>query len=156
MTPRPVMAGIHSAVVIGDAGEEIHSEQYGRVKVSFFWDHRKTITADNGIWVRVIQPWAGNTWGWQSLPRVGCEVAVAFFDGDPDRPVIVGGLYNADMMPVFPVSDQQTKSGLRTRSTTAAAAATSRNSRSTTNRARNWSFSMPRRTCRPRSRTTTP
>jgi type VI secretion system secreted protein VgrG len=118
VTPRPVMAGIHSAVVIGGAGEEIHSEQYGRVKVSFFWDHRKTITADNGIWVRVIQPWAGNTWGWQSLPRVGCEVAVAFFDGDPDRPVIVGGLYNADMMPVFPVTDQQTKSGMRTRSTT--------------------------------------
>jgi type VI secretion system secreted protein VgrG len=118
VTPRPVMAGIHSAVVVGDSGEEIHSETYGRVKVRFFWDHRQTITADNGIWVRVIQPWAGNTWGWQSLPRVGCEVAVAFFDGDPDRPVIVGGLYNADMMPVFPISAQQTKTGLRTRSTT--------------------------------------
>ena len=80
MTPRPVMAGIHSAVVIGDSGEEIHSEEYARVKVSFFWDHRKDVTADNGVWVRLIQPWAGNTWGWQSLPRVGCEVAVAFFD----------------------------------------------------------------------------
>jgi type VI secretion system secreted protein VgrG len=124
VTPRPVMAGIHSAVVIGDTGEEIHSEQYGRVKVSFFWDHRKDITADNGIWVRVIQPWAGNTWGWQHLPRVGCEVAVAFFDGDPDRPVIVGGLYNADMMPVFPVPGQQTKSGLRTRSTTGGSSST--------------------------------
>ncbi len=118
VTPRPVMAGIHSAVVIGDSGEEIHSEDYGRVKISFFWDHRKDVTADNGIWVRVIQPWAGNTWGWQSLPRVGCEVAVAFFDGDPDRPVIVGGLYNADMMPVFPITAEQTKSGIRTRSTT--------------------------------------
>jgi type VI secretion system secreted protein VgrG len=124
VTPRPVMAGIHSALVIGDSGEEIHSEQYGRVKVSFFWDHRKDITADNGIWVRVIQPWAGNTWGWQSLPRVGCEVAVAFFDGDPDRPVVVGGLYNADMMPVFPITDQQTKSGLRTRSTTGGSSST--------------------------------
>lgn len=123
-TPRPVMAGIHSAVVIGDSGEEIHSEQYGRVKVSFFWDHRKDITADNGIWVRVIQPWAGNTWGWQSLPRVGCEVAVAFFDGDPDRPVIVGGLYNADMMPVFPITGQQTKTGIRTRSTTGGSSST--------------------------------
>ena len=124
VTPRPVMAGIHSAVVIGDAGEEIHSETYGRVKVSFFWDHRKTITADNGIWVRVIQPWAGDAWGWQSLPRVGCEVAVAFFDGDPDRPVIVGGLYNADMMPVFPITGQQTKTGLRTRSTTGGSSST--------------------------------
>jgi len=117
VTPRPVMAGIHSAVVIGDSGDEIHSEEYARVKVSFFWDHRKDITADNGIWVRLIQPWAGNTWGWQSLPRVGNEVAVAFFDGDPDRPVIVGGLYNADMMPVFPIPAQQNKTGLRTRST---------------------------------------
>jgi type VI secretion system secreted protein VgrG len=118
VTPRPVMAGIHSAVVIGSSGEEIHSEQYGRVKIRFFWDHRKDVTADNGVWVRVIQPWAGNTWGWQSLPRVGCEVAVAFFDGDPDRPVIVGGLYNADMMPVFPIAAEQTKSGLRSRSST--------------------------------------
>jgi type VI secretion system secreted protein VgrG len=117
-TPRPVMAGVHSAVVIGKAGEEIHSEDYGRVKVRFFWDHREDVTADNGVWVRVIQPWAGNTWGWQSLPRVGSEVAVAFFDGDPDRPVVVGGLYNADMMPVFPITKEQTKSGLRSRSTT--------------------------------------
>jgi type VI secretion system secreted protein VgrG len=124
VTPRPVMAGIHSAVVIGDSGEEIHSEQYARVKVRFFWDHRKDITADNGIWVRVIQPWAGNTWGWQSLPRVGCEVAVAFFDGDPDRPVIVGGLYNADMMPVFPVPGEQNKTGLRTRSTKSGSSST--------------------------------
>jgi type VI secretion system secreted protein VgrG len=117
VTPRPVMAGIHSAVVIGGSDEEIHSEEYARVKVSFFWDHRKDVTADNGIWVRLIQPWAGNTWGWQSLPRVGSEVAVGFFDGDPDRPVIVGGLYNADMMPVFPIPGQQNKTGLRTRST---------------------------------------
>jgi type VI secretion system secreted protein VgrG len=124
VTPKPVMSGIHSAVVLGDSGEEIHSEQYARVKVSFFWDHRKDITADNGIWVRLIQPWAGNTWGWQSLPRVGCEVAVAFFDGDPDRPVIVGGLYNADMMPVFPIPAQQTKTGLRTRSTTGGSSST--------------------------------
>jgi type VI secretion system secreted protein VgrG len=117
VTPRPVMAGIYSAVVIGDSGEEIHADQYLRVKVSFFWDHRKDITADNGIWVRVIQPWAGNTWGWQSLPRVGHEVAVAFFDGDPDRPVVVGSLYNANMMPVFPIPGEQNKTGLRTRST---------------------------------------
>ena len=118
------MAGIHSAVVIGDSGEEIHSEQYGRVKIRFFWDHRKDMTADNGVWVRVIQPWAGNTWGWQSLPRVGCEVAVAFFDGDPTGPVIVGGLYNADMMPVFPITGEQTKSGLRSRSTQGGSSAT--------------------------------
>jgi type VI secretion system secreted protein VgrG len=64
VTPRPVMAGIHSAAVIGNSGEEIHSEQYGRVKIRFFWDHRQDVTADNGVWVRVIQPWAG-------IPRDG-------------------------------------------------------------------------------------
>jgi type VI secretion system secreted protein VgrG len=69
------------------------------------------------IWVRVIQPWAGNSWGWQHLPRVGTEVAVAFMSGDPDNPVVVGGVYNEVMQPVFPVPSEQTKSGIRSRST---------------------------------------
>jgi type VI secretion system secreted protein VgrG len=115
--PRPQMAGIFAAIVLGDAGDEIHTEQYGRIKVRLMWDHRNDTTADQGVWVRVIQPWAGNTWGWQHLPRVGSEVAVAFMDGDPDRPVVVGGLYNANMMPVFPLPGQANKSGLRSRST---------------------------------------
>ena len=67
--------------------------------------------------MRVIQQWAGKTWGWQYIPRVGTEVAVAFMDGDVDRPVVVGGLYNAEYMPPFALPDQKTKSGLRTRST---------------------------------------
>jgi type VI secretion system secreted protein VgrG len=124
VTPRPTMSGIHSAVVLGNAGEEIHADEYGRVKVRFFWDHRQDATADSACWVRVIQPWAGNTWGWQHLPRVGTEVAVAFLDGDPDRPVIIGGLYNGDMMPVFPIPSEQTKSGFRSRSTTQGSGAT--------------------------------
>jgi type VI secretion system secreted protein VgrG len=117
VTPRPVMAGVHSAVVLGNSGEEIHADKYGRVKVRFFWDHRSDATADTTCWVRVMQPWSGNTWGWQHLPRVGTEVAVAFMDGDADRPLIMGGLYNGDMMPVFAVPDEQTRSGLRSRST---------------------------------------
>jgi type VI secretion system secreted protein VgrG len=118
VTPRPAMTGIHSAVVLGAEGEEIHADQYGRVKVRFHWDHRQDATADTACWVRVVQPWAGNTWGWQHLPRVGTEVAVAFLDGDPDRPVVIGGFYNGQMMPVFPIPDEQTKSGFRSRSTT--------------------------------------
>ena len=116
-TPRPVRAGVYGAVVLGDSGDEIHADSLGRIKVQLFFDHRGDTTADKAVWARIVQPWAGNTWGWQHLPRVGTEVAVGFMDGDPDRPVVLGGLYNGEMMPVFPVPGQQTKSGLRTRST---------------------------------------
>ncbi len=117
LTPRPAMSGLYSAIVLGKDGEEIHADEYGRVKVRFPWDHRSDATADNAIWVRVVQPWAGKEWGWQHLPRVGTEVAVAFLDGDPDRPVVIGGLFNAEAMPPFPLTSQQTKSGFRSRST---------------------------------------
>ncbi len=113
---RPQMAGIYSAITVGPSGEEIHTDQYGRIKICLYWDHRQDMTADATIWVRMMQPWSGNTWGWQHLPRVGTEVAVAFVDGDPDRPIVVGCLYNANQMPVFALPDNKTKSGLRTRS----------------------------------------
>ena len=116
-TLRPLMAGVFGAIVLGPAGEEIHADKLGRIKVQLFYDHRTETSADKAIWARIMQPWAGNTWGWQHLPRVGTEVAVSFMDGDPDRPVVMGGLYNGEMKPVFPIPDQQTKSGLRTRST---------------------------------------
>jgi type VI secretion system secreted protein VgrG len=122
-TPKPVLGGIYSALVLGDSGEEIHADQYGRIKVQLLFDHRGDTTADKGVWARIIQPWAGNTWGWQHLPRVGAEVAVSFMDGDPDRPVVVGGLYNANMQPVFPIPAEQTKSGFRSRSTTGGSSA---------------------------------
>jgi len=114
---RPVMAGVFAAVVLGDPNEEIHADNLGRIKVRMMWDHRKETTADLGVWARVIQPWAGNSWGWQHLPRVGTEVAVAFMDGDADRPVVLGGMYNANMQPPFAVPAEQTKSGFRSRST---------------------------------------
>jgi type VI secretion system secreted protein VgrG len=114
---RPLMAGIYSATVIGEGEEEIHTDEYGRVKVLFPWDRRKDSTADASVWLRVIQPWTGRGWGAQFIPRVKTEVAVAFFDGDIDRPVVVGGLYNGQDTPVFKLPDQKNKSGLRTRST---------------------------------------
>ena len=113
-TPRPVMAGVYAGIVLGT--DEIHADKLGRVKVQMFFDHREETTADKAIWARVMQPWAGDSWGWQHLPRVGTEVAVGFMDGDPDRPVVLGGLYNGDMKPPFAVPAEQTKSGLRTRS----------------------------------------
>jgi type VI secretion system secreted protein VgrG len=114
--PRPDMGGVHSAVVLGPSGQEIYTDEYGRVKVRFFWDYRHEATADLTIWARVVQPWAGNGWGTQFIPRVGTEVAVAFVDGDADRPIVLGGLYNGDQKPIYPLA-QKTSSGLRTRST---------------------------------------
>jgi type VI secretion system secreted protein VgrG len=115
--PRPVMAGMFSAEVIGPDGDEIYTDELGRIKLRFRWDHRRDATDGNGVWVRVMQAWSGPTMGWSFTPRVGTEVAVAFMDGDPDRPVVVGQLHNGNQKPPFPLPDQKTKSGLRTRST---------------------------------------
>lgn len=116
ITPRPRMDGIHTALVLGPQGEEIYTDDLARVKVRFYWDHRNEATADLSVWARVIQPWAGKGWGAQFIPRVGTEVAVAFVDGDPDRPIVVGGLYNGRDNPIY-TKAQKTKSGFRTRST---------------------------------------
>jgi type VI secretion system secreted protein VgrG len=115
--PRPVMAGMFSAEVIGPDGQEIYTDDLGRIKLRFRWDHRRDASAGSGVWVRVVQAWSGPTMGWSFTPRVGTEVAVAFMDGDPDRPVVVGQLHNGDQEPPFPLPDQKTRSGLRTRST---------------------------------------
>ena len=114
---RPVMAGIFSAIVLGNEGEEIHADSLGRIKVRLLFDRRKDTVASMATWVRVMQPWSGNTWGWQHLPRVGGEVAVSFMDGDPDKPVVVGSFYNQNMRPVFPIPEEQTRQGFRSRST---------------------------------------
>jgi type VI secretion system secreted protein VgrG len=115
--PRPSMAGIFSAIVLGNSGEEIHADSIGRIKVRLLFDHRQETVASMAIWARVMQPWAGNSWGWQHLPRVGTEVAVSFMDGNPDAPVIVGSFYNDEMRPVFPIPEMQTRQGFRSRST---------------------------------------
>jgi type VI secretion system secreted protein VgrG len=117
VTARPRMEGLHTAIVLAPSGEEIHTDDEGRIKIRFFWDWREDATADNSEWVRVVQPWAGNQWGGQFIPRVDTEVAVAFMDADPDRPIVVGGFYNGNDKPIFPVAEK-TKLGFRSRSVT--------------------------------------
>ncbi|WP_415509393.1 type VI secretion system Vgr family protein [Acetobacter sp.] len=111
----PVMAGLYSALVIGPQGEDVHTDDLGRIKVQFPFDHMHDISADKTLWVRVMHPWAGNGWGMQHIPRVGTEVAIAFLEGDVNRPVAVGGLYNARNAPIFPAAEK-TRSGWRSRS----------------------------------------
>src|SRR5260370_10420087 len=95
-TARPRMEGLHTAIVLGPSGEEIHTDDQGRIKIRFFWDWREDATADSSDWARVVQPWAGNQWGGQFIPRVATKDAVAFMDGDPDPPIVIGGLANTD------------------------------------------------------------
>ncbi|MHB1304702.1 MAG: type VI secretion system Vgr family protein [Acidiphilium sp.] len=114
--PKPKLAGLYSATVIGPSGEEIYTDDLGRIKVKFPWDHRDETTPSGSFWLRVIQPWAGNGWGAQFIPRVGQEVAVTFLEGDIDRPVAIGALYNSTNKPIFAPADKN-KSGFRSRST---------------------------------------
>jgi len=115
VTMRPNMSGVHTAIVLGSQGDEIYTDKLGRVKIRFFWDWRRNANAAQAVWARVVQPWAGNGWGGQFIPRVGTEVAVAFVDNDPDRPIVLGGLYNANQPPIYSESEK-TKSGFRSRS----------------------------------------
>ncbi len=117
-TPKPIVHGLQSALVVdeseGGNTEEIWPDKYGRVRVRFNWDR----SAKYACWVRVVQPWAGKSWGQQWLPRTGDEVAVSCFEGDPDCPVVVGSMYNSDNMPIFALPDNKTQSGILTRSST--------------------------------------
>ncbi|MDQ0074391.1 type VI secretion system secreted protein VgrG [Variovorax boronicumulans] len=114
LTPRVVMPGPQSAIVVGPAGEEIHADDFGRVKVHFHWDRYDKSNEKSTCWVRVSQPWAGKGWGGYFIPRIGQEVIVDFLNGDPDRPIIVGRVYNDDQPIPF---GSHTQSGFRTRST---------------------------------------
>lgn len=101
VTPKPVVPGSQTAVVVGPKGEEIFTDKYGRVKVQFHWDREGKSNADSSCWVRVAQPWAGKHWGASFWPRVGQEVVVDFLEGDPDQPIIIGSVYNAEQMPSY-------------------------------------------------------
>ncbi len=116
-TPIPRIEGPQTAVVVGTSGQEIFTDKYGRVKVQFHWDRLGTDDAGSSCWVRVGSPWAGQQWGMIHIPRVGQEVIVAFLDGDPDRPIIVGSVYNADNLPPYALPDNMTQSGIVSRST---------------------------------------
>ncbi|MFT3735430.1 MAG: type VI secretion system tip protein TssI/VgrG [Rhodocyclaceae bacterium] len=117
-TPQPVVKGPHTAVVVGPSGAEIHTDKYGRVKVQFHWDRLGKKDADSSCWIRVAFPWAGKNWGFVSIPRIGHEVVVEFLEGNPDRPLITGSVYNAEQMPPYALPDNMTQSGIKTRSST--------------------------------------
>ncbi|KAA9384179.1 type VI secretion system tip protein TssI/VgrG [Neorhizobium galegae] len=93
-TKRPRIEGAQVAIVAGPAGEEIHPDQYGRIKLWFPWDRKAKKDGSDTCWVRVAQNWAGSAWGGQVIPRIGMEVMVAFIDGDPDRPLVTGVVPN--------------------------------------------------------------
>ncbi|WKB54824.1 type VI secretion system Vgr family protein [Eleftheria terrae] len=101
LTRKPIVQGPQTAVVVGPAGEEIHTDDQGRVKVQFHWDRYGTGDENSSCWIRVSHPWAGKGWGAVSIPRIGQEVVVDFLEGDPDRPLITGRVYNAELMPPF-------------------------------------------------------
>lgn len=112
----PFVRGVQTAIVVGPGGEEIYTDKYGRVKVQFFWDRQGQNDAASSCWLRVATVWAQKQWGAVHIPRIGQEVIVAFFEGDPDQPVIVGAVYNADNMPPYTLPDNKTQSGIKSRS----------------------------------------
>jgi type VI secretion system secreted protein VgrG len=116
-TPRPMIHGVQPAVVTGPGGEEIYPDKYGRVKVQFFWDREGKHDDKSSCWIRVSQDYAGKQWGNVTIPRIGQEVLVSFLEGDPDRPIITGRVYNAEQMPPYPLPSKKMVSGLKSNST---------------------------------------
>ncbi len=115
-TPWPEVGGIHTAVVVGSKGEEIDTDEYGRVKIKFHWDRRAAKDNTVSVWVRTMMPWTGKNWGMIHVPRVGQEVVVQFEEGDPDRPIIIGMLYNDQTKPPYALPANKTQSGIKTNS----------------------------------------
>lgn len=115
-TPKPIVQGCQTAVVVGPRGEEIHVDKYGRVKVQFHWDRVGNNDDNSSCWIRVSQLWAGKNWGAIFIPRIGQEVIVDFLEGDPDRPIITGRVYNAEQMPPYDLPANQTQGGIKSRS----------------------------------------
>ena len=115
-TPKPMVQGPQTAIVVGPSGEEIHTDKYGRVKVSFHWDRYSKSNETSSYWVRVGQLWAGKQWGGIHIPRIGQEVIIEFLEGDPDHPLITGRVYNNDNMPPYDLPANATQSGIKSRS----------------------------------------
>ncbi|MEM7199363.1 MAG: type VI secretion system tip protein TssI/VgrG [Planctomycetota bacterium] len=115
-TPRPAIHGIQTAVVVGRSGEEIFTDKLGRIKVQFHWDRKGEANEESSCWIRVGQTWAGKQWGAVFLPRVGQEVIVEFLEGDPDKPLVTGCVYNAQYMPPYELPGEKTKSSIKSQS----------------------------------------
>lgn len=116
-TPKPRARGVESAVVVGPSGEEIHVDEHGRVKVQFHWDRYGKSDDQSSCWVRVSQGWAGAGYGMIVLPRVGQEVTVAFFDGNPDEPVVIGRVFNTANAVPYKLPEHKTRSTWKSVST---------------------------------------
>jgi type VI secretion system secreted protein VgrG len=116
ITPRPFVQGPQTAIVTGPGGEEIYVDNYGRVKVQFHWDRLGEKNENSSCWIRVSQGWAGQNWGMFHHPRIGQEVIVDFLEGDPDRPIVTGRVYNAENMYPYGLPGEKTKSGVKSRS----------------------------------------
>jgi len=102
--------------VVGPSGQEIWTDEHGRIKVQFHWDRYSKTDENSSCWVRVAQPLAGSKWGFFALPRIGQEVVVHFLEGDPDHPIVTGSVYNAATKPPYTLPDEKTRSGIKTHS----------------------------------------
>lgn len=116
VSPKPIIPSTQTAVVTGKPGEEIWCDEYGRIKVQFHWDQKGKKDDKSSCWIRVAQLWAGSAWGGLWTPRVGMEVVVTFLEGDPDKPLITGCVYNSDNMPMYAAAEP-TKSTIKSNST---------------------------------------
>ena len=116
LTPKPVVQGTQTAVVVGPKGEEIYTDEYGRIKVQFHWDRYGKLDESSSCFIRVGQMWAGKSWGAIHIPRIGQEVIVSFLEGDPDRPLVIGSVYNGSNKPPYTLPDNKTQSGVKSRS----------------------------------------
>jgi type VI secretion system secreted protein VgrG len=117
LTPEPVIHGVQTAIVTGPAGQEIYVDKYGRVKVQFHWDRYGKRDENSSCWIRVSQAWTGKGWGHIANPHIKQEVIVSFLEGDPDRPIIVGRVYNEDHMPPYPLPEAAAVVGMKSQST---------------------------------------
>ena len=111
-TPRPAIHGVQTAVVVGPSGEELHTDEHGRIKIQFHWDRVAPGDETASCWVRVGQTWAGAGWGAFQLPRVGHEVIVDFIEGNPDRPIVIGSVYHASNVTPLTLPENATQSTL--------------------------------------------
>jgi type VI secretion system secreted protein VgrG len=116
LTPKPIVQGPQTAIVVGPSGEEIYTDEHARVKVHFHWDRHDKSDENSSCWIRVSQYWAGKEWGTIHIPRIGQEVIVEFLEGDPDEPIITGRVYNADQVPPYALPANKTQSGIKSRS----------------------------------------
>ena len=116
VTPKPVVEGVESAIVVGPKGEEIHTDEHGRVRVQFHWDRDGQYDDQSSCWIRVSQGWAGGAFGMIVLPRVSQEVLIGFLEGDPDQPVLMGRAYNKVAPVPFDLPEQRTVSTWKSQS----------------------------------------